>query len=133
MSIQVDEKDKFFRDMKIIKKDNEGLGIVTNHVLSMKTRDEELRKIVLSHPWIVFETEAPDNIILYYLLKAKQINILAISLDGFVKNVTPISTIRNFRRKIIIDLQKQNIFLENEMKLRNKDAYVKGKYLKDEE
>ena len=30
-------------------------------------------------------------------------------------------------------LQKEIKTLENEMKLRNKDAYIKGKYLKDEE
>ena len=66
-------------------------------------------------------------------MQARNIDISKLSKDEFKKVIPPISTIRNFRRKIIIDLQKQNIFLENEMKLRNKDAYIKGKYLKDEE
>lgn len=62
------------------------------------------------HPEIVFEHNAPDTELLLYLMRAKNIDINKITPQEFKKKIPAISTIRNFRRKIIIDLQKEGLF-----------------------
>lgn len=133
MAVQVDEKDDFFRGLMTIKNNAQGFCVIQEQLKTMRTKDKELKEILSKHPEIVFETEAPDNSILYYLIQSKNVDVLTLSKEEFKKVIPPLSTIRNFRRKIIIDLQKQNIFLENEVKLRKKDIFVKEKYLKDGE
>ena len=132
--IHIEDHEEFIENVgieKIIKADAEGLEIVINHVKEMKSKDIDLKNIILQHPEVVFESDAPDNEFLFYIMKSKNIDLSKITKDQFKKEVPPISTIRNFRQKIRTDLQKHGIFFENEMKLRNKDMYVKDKYLHD--
>ena len=131
MTIQIDENDEFFRDMKIIKKDSSGFMVIREQVNKMKAKDTDLKQILWHFPEILFETEAPDNEILYFLMQTRNIDTSKLSKDEFKKALPPLSTIRNFRRKIIIELQKQNIFLENEIKLREKDMFIKNKYMNE--
>lgn len=116
---------------KMIWNNDEGTKIVKDHVKNIRTKDKELRNIILQHPEIIFEEKAPDSEILFYILQSRKTDISGITKDQFKKEIPPISTIRNFRRKIILDLQKQGIFVINEVKLREKDVYIKEKYFQE--
>ena len=131
MAIQVDENDEFFRDIKIIKNDFEGRIRIRKVIEKIKTKDRDLKYILWHLPEILFETESPDNEILYYLMQAREIEVKKLTKDEFKKALPALSTIRNFRRKVILDLQKRGYFLENEKKLREKDMYIKDKYMHD--
>ena len=129
--IQVDEKEEFFRDLKTIKNDSYGRVVLREHLNNAYPRGTELNKIIAWHPEIIFQCNAPDTELLLYLMRAKKIDINKITPEEFKKKIPAISTIRNFRRKVILDLQKKGYFLENEKKLREKDMYIKNKYMSE--
>ena len=106
------------------------LSIIKEQVEKMKTRDKELKKIILEHPEIILAEDAPDTELLYYIMKIKKVNT-DMSVKEFKKGIPPLSTIRNFRQKIIKELKKQGIFLENSDRMQEKDAFIKEKYMND--
>ena len=106
------------------------LEVIRNKTRNLKTKHNILKSIIVSHPEIILKSKQPDTAILYYLQHSNDINANS-SLEEFESKMIPLSTIRNFRQNLIIELKKEGIHLENSDKIQDKATYIKKEMRKD--
>ena len=110
--------------MKIVNT-QEILEVIRNKTRNLKTKHNILKSIIVSHPEIILKSKQPDTAILYYLQHSNDINANS-SLEEFESKMIPLSTIRNFRQNLIIELKKEGIHLENSDKIQDKATYIRN-------
>ena len=115
-----------------MKNDNtqEILEVIRNKTRNLKTKHNILKSIIVSHPEIILKSKQPDTAILYYLQHSNDISANS-TLEEFESKMIPLSTIRNFRQNLIIELKKEGIHLENSDKIQDKATYIKKEMRKD--
>ena len=101
------------------------LEVIRNKTRNLKTKHNILKSIIVSHPEIILKSKQPDTAILYYLQHSNDINANS-SLEEFESKMIPLSTIRNFRQNLIIELKKEGIHLENSDKIQDKAMHVRN-------
>ena len=101
------------------------LEVIRNKTRNLKTKHNILKSIIVSHPEIILKSKQPDTAILYYLQHSNDINANS-SLEEFESKMIPLSTIRNFRQNLIIELKKEGIHLENSDKIQDKATYIRN-------
>ena len=101
------------------------LEVIRNKTRNLKTKHNILKNIIVSHPEIILKSKQPDTAILYYLQHSNDISANS-TLEEFESKMIPLSTIRNFRQNLIIELKKEGIHLENSDKIQDKATYIRN-------
>ena len=109
---------------------NEILEVIRNKTRNLKTKHNILKSIIVSHPEIILKSKQPDTAILYYLQRFKGIST-ELRIEEFEDRMIPLSTIRNFRQNLIIELKKDGIWLDSFDKIEDKATYIKKQMRKD--
>ena len=109
---------------------NEILEVIRNKTRNLKTKHNILKSIIVSHPEIILKSKQPDTAILYYLQRFKGIST-ELRIEEFEDRMIPLSTIRNFRQNLIIELKKDGIWLDSFDKIEDKATYIKKEMRKD--
>ena len=115
--------------MEVSSKD-ELLEIIKNKTMNFKTKYQILKDIIILHPEILLKSKQPDTAILYYLQRFKGIST-KLRIEEFEERMIPLSTIRNFRQNLIIELKKDEIWLDSFDKIEDKATYIKKEMRKD--
>ena len=106
------------------------LEVIRNKTRNLKTKHNILKSIIVSHPEIILKSKQPDTAILYYLQRFKGIST-ELRIEEFEDRMIPLSTIRNFRQNLIIELKKDGIWLDSFDKIEDKATYIKKEMRKD--
>ena len=115
--------------MEVSSKD-ELLEIIKNKTMNFKTKYQILKDIIILHPEILLKSKQSDTAILYYLQRFKGIST-KLRIEEFEERMIPLSTIRNFRQNLIIELKKDEIWLDSFDKIEDKATYIKKEMRKD--
>ena len=107
----------------------EALEIIKNKTMAFKTKYQILKDVIILHPEILLKSKQPDTAILYYLQRFKGIST-ELRIEEFEDRMIPLSTIRNFRQNLIIELKKDGIWLDSFDKIEDKATYIKKKNAK---
>ena len=86
--------------------------------------------VILINAKLLLKSKQPDTAILYYLQRFKGIST-ELRIEEFEDRMIPLSTIRNFRQNLIIELKKDGIWLDSFDKIEDKATYIKKKMRKD--
>ena len=108
----------------------EALEIIKNKTMAFKTKYQILKDVIILHPEILIKSKQPDTAILYYLQRFKGIST-ELRIEEFEDRMIPLSTIRNFRQNLIIELKKDGIWLDSFDKIEDKATYIKKEMRKD--